>query len=247
MLQLLMVVCRALALALRGHRELVLENLALRQQLMAMQRANSRPRLQARDRLFWIALRRLWTNWRTAIVLVPTRDRRGLASHVAQPAMDPNAHHLERTDVPRRSGDPPIRIPPQFANRDLPLPDLPPIGFDLTSQWKMTLVTIAVQRDGCGAPSNPRIVSRSAMRHPLNPRMLPGRLVEAIRGTLSNSTGGQEKGNPIADWMDVGPKGTETGKFVVSARCGPPAVNVSQSGEVSDCHCLQERGIWLLR
>ena len=70
MLQLLMVVCRALALALRGHREVVLENLALRQQLMAMKRANSRPRLQARDRRFWIALRRIWTNWRTALVLV---------------------------------------------------------------------------------------------------------------------------------------------------------------------------------
>ena len=56
MLQLLMVVCRALALALRGHREVVLENLALRQQLMAMKRANGRPRLQARDRLFWMAL-----------------------------------------------------------------------------------------------------------------------------------------------------------------------------------------------
>src|SRR4029453_16943710 len=70
MLELLIVVGRALALGLRGHRELVLENLAFRQQLMAMKRANSRPRLQARDRLFWIALRRLWTNWRTAVVLV---------------------------------------------------------------------------------------------------------------------------------------------------------------------------------
>jgi hypothetical protein len=48
MLQLLIVVGRALALGLRGHRELVLENLALRQ-LMAMKRTNNRPRLQARD------------------------------------------------------------------------------------------------------------------------------------------------------------------------------------------------------
>ena len=55
MVQLFMVVCRALSLALRGHRELVLENLALRHQLMAMKRANSRSRLQPRDRLFWIA------------------------------------------------------------------------------------------------------------------------------------------------------------------------------------------------
>jgi hypothetical protein len=35
MLELLIVVVRALTLALRGHRELVLENLALRQQLAA--------------------------------------------------------------------------------------------------------------------------------------------------------------------------------------------------------------------
>jgi len=70
MLQLLIVVGQALALGLRGHRELVLENLALRQQLMAMKSASGRPRLQARDRLFWIALRRISTNWRTALVLV---------------------------------------------------------------------------------------------------------------------------------------------------------------------------------
>ena len=70
MLQLLMVVCRALVLALRGHREVILENLALRQQLMAMKRAHDRRRLQARDRLFWMALRRIWTNWRTALVMV---------------------------------------------------------------------------------------------------------------------------------------------------------------------------------
>ena len=62
MLPLLIVVGRALALGLRGHRELV-ENLALRQQLMAMKRATRRPHMQARDRLFWIALRRIWKNW----------------------------------------------------------------------------------------------------------------------------------------------------------------------------------------
>src|SRR3954462_9345310 len=70
MLQLLMFLGRALALGLRGHRELVLENLALRQQLMAVKRATRRPHLQAGDRLFWIALRRIWRNWRTAAVLV---------------------------------------------------------------------------------------------------------------------------------------------------------------------------------
>ncbi len=45
MLELWIVVGRALALGLRGHRELVLENLALRQQLMAMKRATRRPHI----------------------------------------------------------------------------------------------------------------------------------------------------------------------------------------------------------
>ncbi|HJZ74712.1 MAG TPA: hypothetical protein VKE51_23410 [Vicinamibacterales bacterium] len=70
MLELLIVVVRGLALVLRGHRELVLENVALRQQLAAMQRAQKRVRLNTRDRLFWIALAHGWRNWRTALLFV---------------------------------------------------------------------------------------------------------------------------------------------------------------------------------
>lgn len=68
MLQLLIVVVRGLALALRGHRELVLANMALRQQRAAMQRVQKRVPLKTRDRLFWIALAHGWRNWRTALV-----------------------------------------------------------------------------------------------------------------------------------------------------------------------------------
>jgi hypothetical protein len=64
------VIVRALALALRGHRELVLENLALRQQLTAVQRTSKWAHLQTHDRLFWIVLARSWPNWRRALVLV---------------------------------------------------------------------------------------------------------------------------------------------------------------------------------
>src|SRR5438270_12197879 len=70
MLELFVVIVRALALACRGHRELVLENLALRQQLTALRRTTKRAHLKTRDRLFWIALARSWRNWRTALVLV---------------------------------------------------------------------------------------------------------------------------------------------------------------------------------
>ena len=105
MLQLLMVVRRALALAFRGHREVVLENMALRQQLMAMKRANGRPRLQARDRLFWIALRRIWVRWRTALVLV--RPETVVGWHrTAPPAMDPALNTSSERPSARRAGDP---------------------------------------------------------------------------------------------------------------------------------------------
>jgi putative transposase len=53
-----------------GHRQLALENLALRQQLAIYKRAVKRPRLRPTDRLFWVALARVWTGWRRALVIV---------------------------------------------------------------------------------------------------------------------------------------------------------------------------------
>lgn len=61
---------RALAVACRGHRELILENIALRQQFAAFKRSVARPRLRQRDRLFWIALATIWTRWRSALMVV---------------------------------------------------------------------------------------------------------------------------------------------------------------------------------
>ena len=42
----------------------------MRQQLAALARRNPQPRLAQSDRLFWVALRRLWPEWRQALVLV---------------------------------------------------------------------------------------------------------------------------------------------------------------------------------
>jgi len=66
----ILVLVRALALACRGHHELVLENLALRQQLTALRRTVGRSHLRRRDRLFWIVIAQTWRNWRAALVLV---------------------------------------------------------------------------------------------------------------------------------------------------------------------------------
>jgi putative transposase len=50
-----------LSLVSRTHRELALENLALRQQLAVWKACQPRPRLAETDRIFWIVLWRLCT------------------------------------------------------------------------------------------------------------------------------------------------------------------------------------------
>ncbi len=85
MLKLLILTGRGLALVFWGHQELVLENLALRQQLMAVTRTVQCPRLRAADRRFWTVLARIWRNWRTASVLVQPDT---VASRLASPGLD---------------------------------------------------------------------------------------------------------------------------------------------------------------
>lgn len=53
-----------------GHRQLALENLALRQQLAIYKRTAARPKLRRSDRLFWVWLSKAWTGWRTAVIMV---------------------------------------------------------------------------------------------------------------------------------------------------------------------------------
>ncbi|MCC7375177.1 MAG: hypothetical protein IT581_11035 [Verrucomicrobiales bacterium] len=49
---------------------LMIENLALRQQLADFQRQKSKPRLLPRDRAFWILMRRLWSKWASCLLFV---------------------------------------------------------------------------------------------------------------------------------------------------------------------------------
>ena len=46
------------------------ENIALRHQLMVLQRSIPRPRLRRQDRIFWLCLSRLWVNWRSSLLIV---------------------------------------------------------------------------------------------------------------------------------------------------------------------------------
>jgi putative transposase len=54
----------------KDHRGVVLENLALRQQLSICKRKHQRPRFADRDRWFWITLSVLWNDWRRALVVL---------------------------------------------------------------------------------------------------------------------------------------------------------------------------------
>ena len=61
---------RGLVSTLRSRRDLGLENIALRQQLMVLQRQAGKVRLWDRDRVFWVWLQRAWPGWRRALLLV---------------------------------------------------------------------------------------------------------------------------------------------------------------------------------
>jgi len=64
----------------RSRHDLGLELVALRQQVGVLKRKNPRPQLSPWDRLFWLGLRRWWSQWARVLVIVKAGDRRGLAS-----------------------------------------------------------------------------------------------------------------------------------------------------------------------
>jgi putative transposase len=56
---------------LKTRAALQLENIALRHQIGVLQRsASKRPKLSAADRLLWVWFSRVWTDWRSALVIV---------------------------------------------------------------------------------------------------------------------------------------------------------------------------------
>jgi transposase InsO family protein len=70
MLRLLELIFGVFVRSFRTRRDLLLENLALRQQLAVLARRRPQPRFSNGDRFLWITLRRLWPGWRKALILV---------------------------------------------------------------------------------------------------------------------------------------------------------------------------------
>jgi putative transposase len=54
----------------RRRQSLLLENLALRQQLVMLKRRHPRPSLGLLDKLFWVIARRVWSGWKQALLVV---------------------------------------------------------------------------------------------------------------------------------------------------------------------------------
>lgn len=61
---------RAILRLFRSRRELLVENLALRQQLIVFKRRNQRPKLSALDKLFWVLAPRFWSDWKESLLVV---------------------------------------------------------------------------------------------------------------------------------------------------------------------------------
>jgi len=70
MLNAIVVAVRFVILLVNGHKQVALENAALRQQLAVFKRDKKRPTLRGGDRVFWIALSKVWKNWKSALVMV---------------------------------------------------------------------------------------------------------------------------------------------------------------------------------
>src|SRR5437867_10787865 len=70
MITLLLHLFRLLRFLVAGHRELALENLALRHQVAVYKRIVTRPRLRRIDRFFWVGLARVWAGWRRPLFIV---------------------------------------------------------------------------------------------------------------------------------------------------------------------------------
>jgi hypothetical protein len=70
MITLLLHLLRLLPFLCGGHRQLALENLALRHQLTVYKRTVPRPRLRRTDRLLWVGLASAWAGWRQPLLIV---------------------------------------------------------------------------------------------------------------------------------------------------------------------------------
>jgi len=69
MIRWLIVLIRLVVAELKSRRNLLLENLALRHQLLVLSRKSRRPRLTPLDRALWASLSQTWQAWKSRLCL----------------------------------------------------------------------------------------------------------------------------------------------------------------------------------
>ena len=70
MLRLLRLLLGLLFRFVYSRRDLLLENLALRQQLSVFKQRKPRPTLSPFDKLFWVGIKRVWSQWRNSLAVI---------------------------------------------------------------------------------------------------------------------------------------------------------------------------------
>src|SRR5258706_5786283 len=92
---------------LRARRGLLLENLALRQQLAVLKRQHPRPRLDLLDKLFWVAIRRFWSAWQQSLIAVTPETvvlAQGRIPFVLEADLQSQEARRAKTDIEGGSG-----------------------------------------------------------------------------------------------------------------------------------------------
>jgi hypothetical protein len=94
-------ILRKIVSALRERWHLRLENMALRQQIAALERSAKRPQFTNADRLFWVTLSTVWPRWREALEIVQADTVKRWRRHGF-------GYYLLKHDRRRRPGRPAI-------------------------------------------------------------------------------------------------------------------------------------------
>jgi len=128
MMILLQLAANAILSLFKSRQKLLLENLALRQQLAVLNRSAKRPQLTPADRMFWVVLSRLWRHWSETLLIVQPETvvrwhRQGFRQYWAWKS--------RRQKLGRPSIDPAVRDLIQNMSRTNPLWGAPRIHGEL--------------------------------------------------------------------------------------------------------------------
>ena len=150
MLRTLKLLLGSMTKILCSRRNLLLENLALRQQLAVLKQKHPRRYIAAPDRLFWIVLQRFWPGWKKALIIVRPDTvirwhRAGfklywkwLSRHRARPGRKPTTKHL-RELIFRMVAENPTWGAPRIHG------ELRMLGFDISERTVLRWMRIALR------------------------------------------------------------------------------------------------------